>query len=65
MEEERELTLEELDNVTNYGNIPREVVVDKSLKQEDKGVFIRSAIEKLKQEKEELLNQNNQKRRSR
>ena len=56
MEEERELTLEELDNVATYkGELPREFVIEKSLEHED--IFRKQSIERLKQERENLLNQ--------
>lgn len=59
MEEERELSLEELTNVTNFGEIPREVVIEKSLDPKNNNNFRKIAIERLKEEKEALLNLNN------
>ena len=52
---ERELSLEELDKVCMY-NADREFVIDRNLELEDKKIFRKEYIERLKQEKEEILN---------
>ena len=64
MEEERELSLEELDKVCMY-NADREFVIEKILEYENDNIFGKKTIERLKEEREFLRNMKQTKGKSR